>query len=55
MASSRPTIPSAFESDTARWTYKIDAVLGSIMDKTYDKIVSLHPSSSAWKKQSRSP
>ena len=29
----------AFESDSARWTYKIDAVLGSIMDKTYDKIV----------------
>ena len=28
-----------FESDSARWTYKIDAVLGSIMDKTYDKIV----------------
>ena len=28
----------AFESDSARWTYKIDAVLGSIMDKTYDKI-----------------
>ena len=33
----------AFESDTARWTYKIDAVLGSIMDKTYDKIVSPAP------------
>ena len=29
----------AFESDTARWTYKIDAVLGVIMDKTYDKII----------------
>ncbi|MFQ8793338.1 MAG: PepSY domain-containing protein [Oscillospiraceae bacterium] len=50
-----PYYSFAFESDTARWTYKIDAVLGSIMDKTYDKIVSLHPSSSAWKKQSRSP
>ena len=33
----------AFESDSARWTYKIDAVLGSIMDKTYDKIVSPAP------------
>ena len=32
-----------FESDSARWTYKIDAVLGSIMDKTYDKIVSPAP------------
>lgn len=28
----------AFESASARWTYKINAVLGSIMDKTYDKI-----------------
>ena len=28
-----------FESDSARWTYKIDAVLGVIMDKTYDKII----------------
>ena len=28
----------AFESDSARWTYKIDAVLGVIMDKTCDKI-----------------
>ena len=27
-----------FESDSARWTYKIDAVLGVIMDKTCDKI-----------------
>ena len=27
-----------FESDSARWTYKIDAVLGGIMDKTCDKI-----------------
>ena len=34
-----PYYSFAFESDTARWTYKIDAVLGSIMDKTYDKIV----------------
>ena len=33
-----PYYSFAFESDTARWTYKIDAVLGSIMDKTYDKI-----------------
>ena len=33
----------AFESASARWTYKIDAVLGSIMDKTYDKIVSPAP------------
>ena len=33
----------AFESDTARWTYKIDAVLGSIMDKTCDKILPLTP------------
>ena len=33
----------AFESDSARWTYKIDAVLGSIMDKTYDKILPLTP------------
>ena len=44
-----PYYSFAFESDTARWTYKIDAVLGSIMDKTYDKIAPLHPSSSAWK------
>ena len=29
----------AFESDSARWTYKINAVLGVIMDKTYDKII----------------
>ena len=28
----------AFESAFARWTYKIDAVLGVIMDKTCDKI-----------------
>ena len=28
----------AFESASARWTYKIDAVLGVIMDKTCDKI-----------------
>ena len=28
-----------FESDSARWTYKIDAVLGVIMDKTCDKII----------------
>ena len=28
-----------FESDSARWTYKIDAVLGLIMDKTCDKII----------------
>ena len=34
-----PYYSFAFESDSARWTYKIDAVLGSIMDKTYDKIV----------------
>ena len=33
----------AFESDSARWTYKIDAVLGVIMDKTYDKIIPLAP------------
>ena len=33
----------AFESTSARWTYKIDAVLGIIMDKTYDKIVPLTP------------
>ncbi len=32
-----------FESDSARWTYKIDAVLGVIMDKTCDKIISLAP------------
>ena len=29
----------AFESASARWTYKIDAVLGVIMDKTCDKII----------------
>ena len=33
----------AFESDSARWTYKIDAVLGGIMDKTCDKIIPLAP------------
>ena len=38
-----PYYSFAFESDTARWTYKIDAVLGSVMDKTYDKIVSPAP------------
>ena len=38
-----PYYSFAFESDSARWTYKIDAVLGSIMDKTYDKIVSPAP------------
>ena len=32
-----------FESDSARWTYKIDAVLGVIMDKTCDKIMPLAP------------
>ena len=32
-----------FESDSARWTYKIDAVLGVIMDKTCDKIIPLDP------------
>jgi len=32
-----------FESDSARWTYKIDAVLGGIMDKTCDKIIPLAP------------
>ena len=32
-----------FESDSARWTYKIDAVLGLIMDKTCDKIIPLAP------------
>lgn len=32
-----------FESDSARWTYKIDAVLGVIMDKTFDKIIPLAP------------
>ena len=31
----------AFESASARWTYKIDAVLGVIMDKTCDKIIPL--------------
>ena len=29
----------SFESASARWTYKIDAVLGVIMDKTCDKII----------------
>ena len=33
----------AFESASARWTYKIDAVLGVIMDKTCDKILPLTP------------
>ena len=33
----------AFESASARWTYKIDAVLGVIMDKTYDKIIPSSP------------
>ena len=33
----------AFESASARWTYKIDAVLGVIMDKTYDKIIPSAP------------
>ena len=33
----------AFESAPARWTYKIDAVLGVIMDKTCDKILPLTP------------
>lgn len=33
----------AFESTSARWTYKIDAVLGVIMDKTYDKIIPYAP------------
>ena len=32
-----------FESDSARWTYKIDAVLGVIMDKTCDRIIPLAP------------
>ena len=32
-----------FESDSARWTYKIDAVLGVIMDKACDKIIPLAP------------
>ena len=32
-----------FESDSARWTYKIDAVLGVIMDKSCDKIISSTP------------
>ena len=32
-----------FESDSARWTYKIDAVLGVIMDKTCDKSIPLAP------------
>ena len=33
----------AFESASARWTYKIDADLGVIMDKTYDKIIPSAP------------
>ena len=33
----------AFENNSARWTYKIDAVLGVIMDKTCDKIIPLAP------------
>ena len=33
----------AFESASVRWTYKIDAVLGVIMDKTYDKIIPIAP------------
>jgi uncharacterized membrane protein YkoI len=33
----------AFESASARWTYKIDAVLGVIMDKSYDKIIPTAP------------
>lgn len=33
----------AFESASARWTYKIDAVLGVIMDKTCDKIIPSAP------------
>ena len=33
----------AFESASARWTYKIDAVLGVIMDKTCDKITPTAP------------
>ena len=33
----------AFESASARWTYKIDAVLGVIMDKTCDKIIPTAP------------
>ena len=32
-----------FESDSARWTYKIDAVLGVIMDKSCDKIIPFAP------------
>lgn len=32
-----------FESDSARWTYKIDAVLGGIMDKTCNKIIPSAP------------
>ena len=32
-----------FESDSVRWTYKIDAVLGVIMDKTCDKIIPSAP------------
>ena len=33
----------AFESASARWTYKINAVLGVIMDKTCDKIIPSAP------------
>ena len=33
----------AFESASARWTYKIDAVLGVIMDKTCKKIIPSAP------------
>ena len=33
----------AFESASARWTYKINAVLGVIMDKTCDKIIPTAP------------
>ena len=32
-----------FESDSARWIYKINAVLGMIMDKACDKIIPLAP------------
>ena len=38
-----PYYSFAFESDSARWTYKINAVLGVIMDKTCDKILPLTP------------
>ncbi len=43
-----------FADASARWTYKINAVLGVIMDKTCDKIIPTAPSLSAWKRQSRS-